>query len=167
MKKNVRLKDTNRAAQERQIQSKEAELQRKNKEIQSLKQKIKESNHKQISKSTNGFLHSNDNKRSNKMPRTRQNFLKVSQPSDLIIIIYLRIKIILRSDKYFQNWTILQQKLKSSIAAKEALKDVETELKRLMAERKRIEEQDKVRSKKNSLNQINIKFCGQNDFDNA
>ena len=57
-------------------------------------------------------------------------------------------KIILSSDEYFQNWTILQQKLKSSIAAKEALKDVETELKRLMAERKRIEEQDKVRSKK-------------------
>ena len=79
LKKNVRLKDTNRAAQERQIQSKEAELQRKNKEIQILKQKIKESNHKQISKSTNGVLHSNDNKRSNKMPRTRQNFLKVSQ----------------------------------------------------------------------------------------
>ena len=76
-------------------------------------------------------------------------------------------KIILSSDEYFQNWTILQQKLKSSIAAKEALKDVETELKRLMAERKRIEEQDKVRSKKYSLNQINIKFCGQNDFDNA
>ena len=65
-------------------------------------------------------------------------------------------KIILRSDKYFQNWTILQQKLKSSIAAKEALKDVENELKRLMAERKRIEEQDKVRSKNFELDYYKI-----------
>ena len=60
------------------------------------------------------------------------------------------------SDTYFQNWTILQQKLKSSIAAKEALKDVENELKRLMAERKRIEEQDKVRSKNFELDYYKI-----------
>ena len=85
MRKNVRLKETNQAQQERQIHSQEELLQRKQREIQNLKQKIKTSNQNSISaaqtarkssiSSTNGYLNSAGNKR--RSTRTRQNYLKV------------------------------------------------------------------------------------------
>jgi hypothetical protein len=46
---------------------------------------------------------------------------------------------------------VIQQRLKSAIAAKEAIKDVENELEKLMTERKRIEEDKVSHFSKNSF----------------
>ena len=83
LKKNVRLKETNKAQQDRVINTQEELLQRKQREIQNLKQKIKSTKTSTATgggrirpASTNGYLNSSGNMRNRKFS-TRQSYLKV------------------------------------------------------------------------------------------
>lgn len=132
LKKSVKLKETNMAKSDIKHKTTEGKLQRSEQTVQDLKLQLKhaKSNKNGIVRSPrppNGLRQHEGNIR----PQTRSRVT------------------------FTKSWSHLQHKLRSAIAAKEATKDVENELEKLLSERKRLEDD------KGSQNDDHIEYISE------